>query len=97
MDGLQFWTNVSVVILALQAFLIIAVALALSYALVRVMALVHRKTQEVARKAQGVSRTVAERSAFYSDKLTQPVLRAEAQARRAQRFTEHLFKRRPAR
>lgn len=95
MEGLRFWTNVSVVILSIEAFIVIAIALALSYALVRVMDLVHRKTLEYTRKAQGVSRIVAERSASYSDKITRPVLKAEAQARRAERFTQNLFGRRP--
>jgi hypothetical protein len=95
MSSLQFWANVSVVILAIEAFIIIALALALSYALVRVMHVVHLKTLTYTRKAQGVSRTVAERSALYSDKVTQPVLKAEAQARRAGRFTQSLFGRKP--
>jgi hypothetical protein len=95
MEGLQFWTNVSVVLLSIEAFIVIAIVLALSYVLVRVMHLVHRKTLEFTRKAQGVSRTVAERSALYSDKIVQPVLKAEAQARRAGRFTQNLFGRRP--
>lgn len=95
MQGLRFWTDVSVVILSIEAFVVIAVVLALSYVLVRVMHIVHRKTFEFTRKAQGVSRMVADRSALYSDKITRPVVRAEAQTRRAQRFTQNLFRRRP--
>lgn len=95
MEGLQFWTDVSVVILAIEAFIVIAVALALSYVLVRVMHVVFAKTLGFTRKAQGVSRIVAERSALYSDKITRPVLKAEAQARRAGRLTQNLFGRKP--
>jgi hypothetical protein len=95
MESLQFWTDVSVVILSIEAFVVIAIVLALSYVLVRAMHVVHRKTLEYTRKAQGVSRIVAERSALYSDKITRPVLKVEAQARRAGRFTENLFGRKP--
>jgi hypothetical protein len=80
METLAFWRNIALVILALEGFLVLVLVLALNYGLVRLMDLLHRLGTRYLRKAQGVSRLVAERTETYADKAAQPVVAARAQA-----------------
>ncbi len=91
MEQLEFWTNVAVVVLGIQCFVMLIVAVALSYLLVRVMSVIHAKTEIYAAKVQQVTHTVNERTQVYSEKGIQPVLAVRKQSTRAGQTLRSLF------
>lgn len=82
MEQLSFWTNVAVVVLGIQCFIMLVAALALSYVLVRLMNALHGKTELYAGKLQQITHTVNEKTQVYSEKSIQPVLAVRKQSAR---------------
>lgn len=85
MQELTFWTNVAVVILGIQCFVILIVFVVLNYALVRLMNGLHGMTETYAHKLQKVTHTVNERTQVYSEKSIQPIVAANKQTVRVER------------
>ena len=84
MEELAIWRNIAIVVLGLQCMLLLVIALAAGYALVRVTALLHDKSEGAAHKVQQVTRTVAQRTEQVADKAVQPVLAVKGRAARIQ-------------
>lgn len=82
METLAFWRNVALVILAFEGLVVLVLALALNYGLVRLLDILHGLATRYSRKAQEVSRIVAERTDAYADKAKQPVIAGRAQVTR---------------
>jgi len=77
-DDLAFWRNIALVFLIIQFFVLVIVAVAVSYLLVRVTANLHLYAQRGAEKAQEVSRMVAEKSDTYAEKARAPIVKSNA-------------------
>ena len=78
MDDLAFWRNIALVFLIIQFFVLVVVAVAVSYLLVRVTANLHLYAQRGAEKAQEVSHMVAEKSDVYAEKARAPIVKGNA-------------------
>lgn len=74
MEQLAFWRNIAVVVLAVQCLLLLVLALAANYALMRLLHILTGKTGNAAHKVQQLSHTVAEKTSQIADKSIQPVL-----------------------
>ena len=78
MDDLAFWRNLALVFLIIQFFVLILVAVAVSYLLVRVTANLHVHAQKAALKAQAVGDLVVEKSDEYAAKARAPIVKGNA-------------------
>lgn len=78
MDDLAFWRNIALVFLIIQFFVLVIVAVAVSYLLVRVTANLHLYAQRGADKAQEVGRLVVEKSDAYAEKARAPIVKGNA-------------------
>ncbi len=91
METLAFWTDVAVVVLGIQCFLMLIVGVALSYVLVRVTNVVHAKTEIYAAKLQEITSTVNAKTQEYSEKSIQPVVAARKQSARVGETVRSFF------
>lgn len=91
MEELAFWTDVAVVVLGIQCFIMLIVGVALSYVLVRVTNVIHAKTETYASKLQEVTSTVNAKTQEYSEKSIQPVVAARTQSARFGAAVRGLF------
>lgn len=93
MEQLSFWTDVAVVILGIQCFVMLLLGVALSYVLVRLMNALHGKTEIYAGKLQKATHIVNEKTQEYSEKSIQPVLAVKKQSARAEHTVRSFFAR----
>ena len=84
MEELAFWRNIAIVVLAVQCLVLLVVALAANYALMRLLHLLTGKTESAALKVQQLSRTVAMKTGQIADKSVQPVLAVKSRYARVQ-------------
>jgi len=91
MDQLAIWRNIAVLVLAVQCLVGIALMLALSYLLVRLMNVAQGKAESGAARLRKVSRTVAEQSDLYAGKVTAPVIAARQRITRVQTSLQSLI------
>ena len=84
MEELAFWRNIAIVVLAVQCLVLLVVALAANYALMRLLHLLTGKTESAALKVQQLSRTVAVKTGQIADKSVQPVLAVKSRYARVQ-------------
>jgi len=91
--SLEFWRNVSVVWIAIHAFVLFLVPTAVAYFLVRGINWVLAKTKIGFVKAQSVSRQVNERTEAVSARVAAPVIAAHSKVARVQQTGKSLFAR----
>ncbi len=91
MQELTFWTNVAVVVLGIQCFVVLIVFVVLNYVLVRLMNGLHGMAETYSHKLQKVTHTVNERTQQYSEKTIQPIVVAQKQTARAERTVRTFF------
>lgn len=72
--SLEFWRNLSVVWIALHAFVLFLIPTAIAYFLVRGINWVLAKTKLGFSKAQGFSRQVNEKTEALSERVAAPVI-----------------------
>jgi hypothetical protein len=77
-EDLAFWRNIALVFLIIQFFVLVVVAVAVSYLLVRVTANLHLYAQRGADKAQEVSQVVVEKTDAYAEKARAPIVKGNA-------------------
>lgn len=97
MDDLAFWRNIALVFLLIQLFVGVLLAVALSYVLVRLTSILQGHTERAARKAQAITRTVAEQTDVYSRKAIEPVIAVRSKSARVSRTVRTLLGREPTR
>jgi len=83
---LDFWRNVSVVWIAIHAFVLFLSPTAIAYFLVRGINWLLSKTKLGFTKAQGLSRQVNERTEALSVQVAAPVIAARSKVTRAQKI-----------
>lgn len=89
--SLDFWRNVSVVWIAIHAFILFLVPTVIAYFLVRGINWVLAKTKLGISKAQGFSRQVNERTETISARVVAPVIAVHSKAARVQQTGKSLF------
>jgi len=82
--SLEFWRNVSVVWIAIHAFVLFLIPTAIAYFMVRGINWVLAKTKLGFSKAQGFSRQVNEKTEALSDRVAAPVIAAHSKASKVQ-------------
>ena len=88
--SLEFWRNVAVIWLCLQAFIMLLIPLAISYLLVRGINWVVRKTPPIFHKGQEYSSLMRSKTEAYAEKAAAPVISAHARAAKVQTVLERL-------
>lgn len=88
MMTLEFWRNVSVVWIAIHAFILFLIPTAIAYFLVRGINWVLANTRRGFAKAQNFSGQVNRKTDEISNKVVAPVIRARSAATRLQRIGE---------
>lgn len=83
--SLEFWRNVSVVWIAIHAFILFLIPTAIAYFLVRGINWVLAKTKLGFSKAQGFSRQVNQKTDALSERVAAPLIAAHGKASRVQR------------
>ncbi len=91
--SLDFWRNVSVVWIAIHAFVLFLIPTAIAYFLVRGINWVLAKTKIGFSKAQDVSRQVNERTEAISAQVAAPVIAAHSKVAGVQKTGKSLFAR----
>ena len=81
---LSFWADVSVVWLSLLFFIFALIPLAIFYFAVRGMNVVNNRAQGFFRQAQSVSRSARDKTIAVSDRIADPIVRAQGQAAKAE-------------
>jgi len=89
--ALDFWRNISVVWIAIHAFVLFLIPTAIAYFLVRGINWVLAKTKLGFTKAQGFSRQVNERTDALSERVVAPVIAARSKVTRAQQAGKSFF------
>ena len=89
--SLDFWRNVSVVWIAIHAFVLFLIPTAIAYFLVRGINWLLAKTKLGFSKAQGFSRQVNQRTDALSERIAAPVIAAHSKAARVERTGKRLF------
>lgn len=84
MEELAFWRNIAITVLGVECLLLLVVALAANYLLMRLMNALHGKTAGAAAKVQQISHTVAQKTDQYADKAVQPVLAVQGRVAKMQ-------------
>ncbi len=82
--SLEFWRNVSVVWIAIHAFVLFLIPTVIAYFTVRGINWVLAKTKLGFSKAQGFSRQVNEKTEALSERVAAPVIAAHSKARKVQ-------------
>lgn len=83
--SLEFWRNVSVVWIAIHAFVLFLIPTVIAYFTVRGINWVLAKTKLGFSKAQGFSRQVNEKTEVLSERVAAPVIAAHSKASKVQR------------
>lgn len=83
--SLEFWRNISVVWIAIHAFVLFLIPTVIAYFLVRGINWVLGKTKLGFSKAQGFSRQVNEKTEALSKQVAAPVIAAHSKVSRWQR------------
>ena len=96
MSSLRTWTDLSIVLLSLECMVLLVIALAVGYFLVRVMNVVHIKVFSATRKAQELTRVVATTTNRVSEKVAEPMIVSQREAARAQATASEFFKNEPS-
>ena len=89
--SLEFWRNLSVVWIAIHAFVLFLIPTAIAYFLVRGINWVLAKTKLGFTKARGFSRQVNAKTEALYERVAAPVIAAHSKATRAQRVGESFF------
>jgi len=89
--SLEFWRNVSVVWIAIHAFVLFLIPTAIAYFLVRGINWLLSKTKLGLAAAQGISRQVNERTEALSERIAAPVIAARSKATRVQTTSKSFF------
>ena len=89
--SLEFWRNLSVVWIAIHAFVLFLIPTAIAYFLVRGINWVLAKTKLGFTKARGFSRQVNAKTEALAERVAAPVIAAHSKATRAQRVGESFF------
>lgn len=88
---LEFWRNVSVVWIAIHAFVLFLIPTAIAFFLVRGINWVLANTRRGFVKAQGFSRQVNQKTDEISDKVVAPVISLRGIATRVQRVGQTIL------
>jgi hypothetical protein len=91
--SLEFWRNVSVVWIAIHAFILFLVPTAIAYFLVRGINWLLAKTKIGFTRAQGFSRQVNERTEAISVRVAAPVIAAHSKVAGVQKTGKSLLER----
>lgn len=91
--SLEFWRNLSVVWIAIHAFVLFLIPTAIAYFLVLGINWVLAKTKLGFSKAQGFSRQINQKTEALSERVAAPVITAHSKASRAQRVGKSFFER----
>lgn len=89
--SLEFWRNVSVVWIALHAFVLFLIPTLIAYFAVRGINWVLAKTKLGFTAAQGFSRQVNEKTESLSERVAAPLISAHGKASRVQRVGKRFF------
>ncbi len=89
--SLEFWRNLSVVWIALHAFVLFLIPTVIAYFLVRGINWLLAKTKLGFSKAQGFSRQVNEKTEALSERVAAPVIAAHSKVSRVQRVGKSFF------
>lgn len=89
--SLEFWRNLSVVWIAIHAFVLFLIPTVIAYFLVRAINWLLAKTKLGFSKAQALSRQVNQRTDALSDRVVAPLIQAHSKAAQAQRVGKRLF------
>lgn len=80
---LAFWRDVSIVFLAIQTFILLIIPLVLLYFAVRGLNFVHIRLPRYLFRAQDISKMVRSRTETVSERIADPLVRAESERTRA--------------
>ena len=89
--SLDFWRNLSVVWIAIHAFVLFLIPTAIAYFTVRGIHWVLAKTKLGFTKAQGFSRQVNQKTEALSERVAAPVIAARSKVSRAQKAGKSFF------
>ena len=81
---LRTWTDIAVVFLAIQCFVIMLIPLVLTFFMVRGMNMANSALPQYLIKAQGYSRIMRDQTVNVSDKIAAPLVQARAQQARVE-------------
>ncbi len=81
---LQFWTNVSIVFLAIETFFILLIPLVAFYFAVRGLNFLHVRLPRVMGQAQNISKQVRLKTEEASQRVADPVVRAQRERTKAE-------------
>ncbi len=81
---LRTWTDIAVVFLSIQCFIIMLIPLGLTFVMVRGMNIAGSALPEYLTKAQGYTRIMRDQTVNASDKISAPLVRARAQQARVE-------------
>ncbi len=88
---LEFWRNVSVVWIAIHAFVLFLIPTAIAYFLVRGINWLLAKTKLGLTQARGISRLVNQRTETLCERIAAPVIAAHSKAARVQKAGKSFF------
>ena len=80
---LAFWRDISIVFLAIQTFILSIIPLVLLYFAVRGLNFVHMRLPRYLFRAQDISKLVRTRTESMSERIADPLVRAEGERTRA--------------
>ncbi len=75
--NLEFWTDVSIVFLAIQTFILLLIPLVAFYFAVRGLNFLHIRLPRVMSQAQNVSKQVRLKTEAASERVADPIVRAQ--------------------
>jgi len=81
---LQFWTDVSIVFLAIQTFILLLIPLVAFYFAVRGLNFLHIRLPRVLSQAQNISKQVRLKTEAASQRVADPVVRAQRERTKAE-------------
>ena len=83
MENLAFWTNVSIVFLAIETFFLLLIPLVAFYFAIRGLNFLHIRLPRVMFRAQGISKEVRLRTEAASQRVVDPMVSAERERTKA--------------
>ncbi len=89
--SIEFWRNVSVVWIAIHAFILFLIPTVIAYFLVKGINWLLAKTALGFAKAQGFSRQVNQKTEDLSNRVAAPLIAVHSKANRAQKIGKSLF------
>ena len=88
---LAFWRDVSIVFLAIQTFILLIIPLAIFYFMVRGLNFLHVRLPRVLFRAQDISKEVRTRTEAVSERIADPLIKADREGTRAKATATALF------